>query len=97
MRFVRKRNTLFSKAKQSGKLSDRAKYCQMRNRVVNLLRSSKKIYFNNFNTDDKKQFWKTFKVLNRKQTQIPMLVHDNAEATTDSEKVDMLNTYFAEC
>ena len=26
-----------------------------------------------------------------------MLVHDNAEATTDSEKADMLNTYFAEC
>ena len=97
MRLVRKRNTLFSKAKKSGKLSDRAKYCQMRNRVVNLLRSSKKIYFNNFNTDDKKQFWKTFKVLNRKQTQVPMLVLDNAEATTDSEKADMLNTYFAEC
>ena len=69
----------------------------MRNTVVNALRSSKKIYFNNFNTDDKKQIWKTFKLLNEKQSQIPTLVHDNVEVTADCEKAEMLNKYFAEC
>ena len=69
----------------------------MRNKVVNALRSSKRRYFNNFDTDDKKKFWKTFKHLNKNQSQIPTLTHDGIEATVAKAKAEMLNKYFSEC
>lgn len=52
------------------------------------------IYQRNFSTDDKKDFWKTFTLLNKKHSLIPTLVHGNVEAIADNE---MLNKYFVEC
>ena len=43
-----------------------------------------------------KEFWKAFKVINKKQSLIPTLVHDSVEANNDKEKAEMLSTYFAE-
>ena len=71
-------------------------FCKLRNKVVSVLHSSKRHYFTCLNTNGKKQFWKAFKVINKKQSLIPTLVHDSVEANSDKEKAEMLSTYFAE-
>ena len=75
IKLIRKRNAAFRRAKKSGKASDQAKYRKLRNNVVNVLRSSKRTYFTCLNTSDKKQFWKAFKVVNKKESLIPSLVY----------------------
>ena len=66
-------------------------YRKLRNKVVSVLRSSKRTYFTCLNTSDKKLFWKAFKVVNKKESLIPSLVHDNIEANSDKEKAEMLS------
>ena len=93
IKLIRKQNAAFRKANKSGKASDEAKFCKLRNKVVSVLRSSKRCYFTCLNTNDKKQFWKAFKVTNKKQSLIPTLVHDSVEANNDKEKAEMLSIY----
>lgn len=95
LKLISKRNVAFRKAKKSGKPSDVARYSKLRNKVVSVLRASKRRYFTGLNTSNKKQFWKTFKVATRKESLIPTLVHDNNEANSDKEKAEMLSNYFA--
>ena len=96
IKLIRKQNAAFKKANKFGKASNEAKFCKLRNKVVNVLRSSKRRYFTCLNTNDKKQFWKALKVIYKKQSLIPTLVHDSVEANSDKEKAEMLSTYFAE-
>ena len=60
LKAIRKRNTLFRIAKQTGKQMDQAKYKAKRNQVVKMLWESKQTFFNSrLNNADTKTFWKT--------------------------------------
>ena len=95
LKLISKRNVTFRNTKKSGKTSDIARYSKLRNKVVSVLRASKRRYFTDLNTSNKKQFWKTFKVATRKESLIPTLVHDDNEANSDKEKAEMFKNYFA--
>lgn len=41
---------------------DHARYTAMRNKVVSLLRESKKRFFDKLNDSDAKQFWRTMRI-----------------------------------
>ena len=69
----------------------------MRNKVVALLRYSKKRFFNNLANSDKKSFWKSVKVLNKNCDTIPSLTMNNTTAEDDVDKANMLNTSFRKC
>ena len=61
----RKRGISFHIAKSSGGSSDHAKYNRKRNHVMDMIRESKKTYFNNnLNGVNTKSFWKTVRMLN---------------------------------
>jgi hypothetical protein len=75
-----------------------SKYRAMRNRVASELRSAKRSYFQKLNPKKPKEFWRAIKYLNKQKTTIPTLVDDdNVEATSNSEKADMLNSFFSKC
>ena len=65
IRLIRKPNAAFRKAKKTGKPSHLAKYRNLRNTVVKVLRSSKRDYFTCLNKCDNKQFWKAFKAASK--------------------------------
>ena len=48
-------------------------------------------------TSDNKTFWKPIKVLSKSQCTIPFLRNNGITATTDRDKSNMLNNYFASC
>ena len=58
VRHIRKRNLLFQKAKRGNRASDHAKYRQMRNKIITLIRSAKRQYFAMLNVSNTRQFWK---------------------------------------
>ena len=64
---IRKRNYLFKRARSSGRRDHVEKYKRMRNRVTTMLRNGKKLFFQNLNPHNNRQFWKAMKYL-RKQT-----------------------------
>ena len=97
VRYIRLRNNVFQSAKRSGKSKDFAKFKKLRNRVVQMMRSSKKEYFKKINLADKKSFWKAIKFLSKKQISIPELHHQGQFAKTKGTKVEMLNNFFGSC
>ena len=94
---MRKRNTLFRRAKQSGNHQDHVKYCQARNKVVSQLRSAKAAYFRKLNPANPKQFWKAVKYLNEGSSSIPVLTHNNRTFNSDEDKANILNSFFSSC
>ena len=92
---IRKRNCLFKRAKRS-KLHH-SQYKCARNRVTSQLRQAKKEYFCNLNTSDTKQFWKTVKVLNKKDTTIGALTHGSITCHSDEDKANAFNEFFSSC
>ena len=97
VRHIRQRNSAFQAAKRSSKPNVFGKYKKLRNKVVKLLRSSKKEFYGRINLADKKQFWKTIKFLSKKQTSIPELHHLGESAKTSKAKAEMLNAFFGSC
>ena len=93
VRHIRQRNSAFQAAKRSSKPNVFGKYKKLRNKVVKLLRSSKKEFYGRINLADKKQFWKTIKFLSKKQTSIPELHHLGESAKTSKAKAEMLNAF----
>ena len=69
---MRRRNTLFKRAKQSGNHHDYVKYCRSRNKVVSQLRCAKDKYFHKLNAANPRQFWKAVKYLNKGSSSIPV-------------------------
>ena len=61
------------------------------------MRDSKRNYFHNLAYSNTKDFWKTIKTLNKNKSTIPALQLGNCTAESDSEKAQMLNTFFASC
>ena len=92
---IKKKNLLYKQGKQSGNLS---KYRRMRNKVTSELRTAKRSYFQRLNPKNPKEFWKSIKFLNKKQSSIPTLTdEDGNEALTGSQKAEMLNSFFSKC
>ena len=71
------------------------KYRKTRNKVTQMLRWAKRQFFMSLSTSDNKKFWKTIKVLSKSQCTIPSLSNNGTTATTDRDKSNMLNNYFA--
>ena len=96
---IRKRDITFRVAKSSGKSSDRAKYNRKRNQVVDMIRESKKAYFNhNLNGVNAKSFWKTVRMLNNSDiSSIPTLSEWGRMAETSQAKAAVLNNFFYTC
>ena len=95
IRFVRKRNAQFQKAKRSKQTSHHVQYRRLRNRITNMIRTAKRNYFGKLNTFDSKDFWKAFKIINNDSHAIPTLENDGIEASSDSEKAKLLNEFFS--
>ena len=92
---IKRRNLLYKKAKLTGNFS---KYKAMQNKVTSELRSAKRSYLQSLNPKKSKEFWRAMKYLNKWQSTIPTLVDENnVEATSNSEKADMLNSFFLKC
>ena len=96
---IRKRDILFRIAKSSGRSSDRTKYNRKRNHVVDMIRESKKTYFNNnLNSVNTKSFWKTVRMLNKNDaSSIPALSDGGLIAETSQAKAAFLNNFFYTC
>ena len=97
VRHIRKRNATFQASKRTNKPEVHSKYTHLWNLVVKLMRSSKKFYMRRVNVANKKQFWKTVKYMNKKQTSIPELHHQDKIAKSELEKAEMLNDFFGTC
>ena len=92
---INQRNLLYKRAKLTGSFS---KYKAMWNRVASELQFAKQFYFQRLNPKNSKDFWRVMKYLNRQKSTIPALVDDNdTEATSNSEKADMLYSFFCRC
>ena len=85
---MRKRDRLFRKFGYC------AKFRSARNQVTAMLRKAKLQYFKNLNPSNPKQFWKTVKLVNKKQSTIPNLVCDGNGAMSDGEKAEALAAFF---
>ena len=83
---MRRRNTLFKRAKCSDNHGDYVKYCQARNKVVSHLRSAKAAYFRKLNPANPRQFWKAVKHLNKGSSSIPVLTHNDQTFNCDVDK-----------
>ena len=68
-------------------------YRLKRNEVTKLLRSSKEAYFRKLKPNSK-QFWITVRSLKGDNKTIPTLVVNDHEATSDSDKVEVLSDHF---
>ena len=84
---IRKRNTCYHRAKQTGS----------RNKVVHMVKRGKRDYLNNLKSASSNNFWKAVKNFNGRQCSIPTLNHSGVTASSDSEKVTMLNDFFSSC
>ena len=96
-RHIRKRNAAFQAARKYGKPEHHSKFRRPRSKVVKLLRSAKSLYFQSLNAENKKQFWKVVKYLNKQQSPIPTLHYQDSTAETNSEKASLLNWFFSTC
>ena len=79
----RRRKAAFQKVKLSGDPQDLAKYKQLRNRVLNLLRECRQAFFSNLDSANAKDFWKAVnKMLGTKSTTFPSISNGTAQADT---------------
>ena len=91
---MKKRNLLFKRAKRTG---DYRHYKIARNGTLAQLRLARRNYFRKLNPKDPKNFWKAIKCLNKNKQTIPTLSQGNLVAYTDSEKANLLNSFFGSC
>lgn len=92
---IKKRNRLYKQGKLSGNLS---KYRLKRNKVTSELRLARRNFFQKLNPRKPKEFWRAMKYLNKCQSNIPTLIdEDGIEASSGSQKADLLNLFFSKC
>ena len=88
---MRKQNFYFRKSKVSSLYTQ--KYRHTCNKVVSLLRSSRRQFFKNLNPRNK-EFWKAVKSVTRNVSEIPILKKGNRMATTPEAKATLLGETF---
>ena len=83
---IRKRNSAYKKARETGGTTTWKKYTSLRNQVVHTLRQAKKDHLKKVSSQGSKQFWKTVKVLKKASSQIPTLNNGSIIASTNVDK-----------
>ena len=96
IQLIRRRNALFKRAKSQNDLLELPRYKRLRDTAVRAIRSAKKKFFDEIDPSNTKQFWKTVRSLNRAAPSIPNFI-DSTVATTNTEKANMLNSFFQSC
>ena len=95
---IQKRDSLYRRLKRSGTPANRGKYSTMRNRVVYLMRESKRNFFNKLNQATTKEFWKLLKLLNHNHdSTIPTLEDRGTSIDSSIDKANALNRFFYSC
>ncbi len=102
-RLIRKRNRIHKRAKVTNSETEWANFRNIRNEVTKLIRKSKSEYENkliekvNDPNTSVKTWFKLAKQLRSKHTSstIPTLIHDGIEASADTDKVELLNSFFS--
>lgn len=101
-RQIRKRKRAYRKAKQTNLQNHWDKFKRLRNKVVSMIRESKKSYFvslsNKLKSDSlsSKQWWTILKsfIAPNSKTSIPPLEKDGVIYSDDSAKANVLNDFF---
>ena len=88
---MRKRNSVYRRARKTGCPSLWNKYTSLRNQVVNILRQSKREHLRKVSGQGCKQFWKTVKLLKKASSQTPTLKTDTDVASSNTAKTSLLN------
>ena len=88
---IRKRNSAYKKARETGGTTTWKKYTSLRNQVVHTLRQAKKDHLKKVSSQGSKQFWKTVKFLKKASSQIPTLNNGSIIASTNVDKASVLN------
>lgn len=95
---------MYRKYKKTNNMHHWNRFKTLRNKVINLIRTSKTEYYDKLETTintekpNSKLFWKTSKQIlkiNNSTQSTPTLIYNNETAETDIEKATMLNDYFA--
>ena len=96
---IRKRELLYRKFKRSKCIDFLVKFKSLRNRILLMIRSSKKTYFKTlaFCKNNSKKFWSIINKVKPHLNISTVLVNDTVTATTDAEKANLLNEYFTSC
>ena len=94
---MRKRNAYFHAAKKDNCARLWTKYKTVRNKVVALLRRSKRQYFYNLKYRNHKELWKAVKLINKRDTNIPALWDGHTLLNSNADKANLLNQYFYDC
>ena len=95
---MKARNLAYKKAKRSRSPHDWNVYKKKRNILANKLKQAKQKFFSNLDPSNPKTFWKTAKVVTKKDTRIPQLQSDGTGLITDNcDKANTLNDYFSTC
>ena len=89
---------MFKAHKRTKSTSMQQKYRAARNRVTAMLRLSKTKYFRKLRSCNSKDFWKSIKLLNKKDcSMIPTLLSNGSEVSNSREKASLLNKFFYSC
>ena len=88
---MKKRNLLFKQVKKTG---DYRRYKTARNRTLAQFRLARRNYFQTINPKDPRKFWKAIKYLNKSRPAIPTLSQGDHVAYTNSDKANLLNSFF---
>ena len=91
---IRKRKALFRTLRRSGNSLDLAKYKTQRNHVVAMLHECKEEFFQKLNSANVKDFWKTIRMLNKKETTIATLYDSDIPVDSSQGKATLLNNFF---
>ena len=94
---IKKRNSLFKLWKKSSDHLAHLRYKLLRNRLVALLRTEKRKYFQNLNIQESKSFWRIVRELKPKSLSIPTLCNGTTYAFTSQEKANTLSSFFMQC
>ncbi|XP_072022153.1 uncharacterized protein [Amphiura filiformis] len=97
-RCMRKRDTLYSKARKHPSDQSWRTFRQYRNKVTSLVHNAHQEYVNNIigaNIVEKpKSFWSYVKLMRTENLGVPTLRTDTKLCTTDKDKAEALNTHF---
>ena len=88
---IKKRNLLYKRVKKTG---DFRKFKLACNKTSSKIRSAKLTYFRKLNPRALKMLWKAIKFLSKSSKSVPTLTLGNKIATTETEKADLLNSFF---
>ena len=92
---LRKRNSVYRRARKTGHPSLWKNYTSLRNEVITILRKSKREHLK-VSRQGCKQFWKTVKSLKKAYNQIPTLKTDSIIASSNTAKASLLNNVFSQ-